>query len=124
MDFVLESGNGELDDTIDLSIETQSLDDGLGFGDHPPTPSPETPTFPSTAHDFDTVALHTNADENQCPEYRRIIEDQGIRPRQRSWPLRDPEEAYLLKHFVDRTSSFVSGSFNSTKPPATLRRGV
>jgi hypothetical protein len=123
VDFVLESGNGELDDTVDLSMDTQSLEDGVagcGFGKQPPTPSPETSTLPSTTHEYENLALHANPNENKIPGYRQIIENQGIRHRQRSWPLRDPEEAYLLKHFVDQTSSFVSEYFNTTRPTAAL----
>ncbi|KAJ5444530.1 uncharacterized protein N7458_008402 [Penicillium daleae] len=106
VDFVLESGNGELDNTVDLSIGTQPLADGLGFGDNPPTPSPDTPKFPSTAHGFDTLNHNNNTDESQSPVYYGIAEGHELSPKQRSWPLRDPEEAFLLKHFVDRTSSF------------------
>lgn len=113
VDFVLESGNGELDNTVDLSIGTQPLADGLGFGDNPPTPSPDTPKFPSTAHGFDTLNHNNNADKSQGPVYYRIAEGHELSPKQRSWPLRDPEEAFLLKHFVDRTSSFVSESLHS-----------
>jgi hypothetical protein len=115
VDFVLESGNGELDDTVDSSIETQPLDDGIVFGDHPPTPSPDTPTFPSAAHTFDTLTHLNHADENQSPGHHRVDEVPEAPRRQRSWPLRDPEEAFLLKHFVDRTSTFVSCSLNAKK---------
>lgn len=117
MDFVLESGIGELDDTVDLSIETQPLDQGLVFADNPPTPSPDTPIFPSTTHNFGTLTHLNRADETPSPEYHRIDEGQEAPLRQRSWPLRDPEEAFLLKHFVDRTSSFVSISLNATNGP-------
>ncbi|KAJ5363714.1 uncharacterized protein N7496_009427 [Penicillium cataractarum] len=106
VDFVLESGNGELDDTVDLSVERHHLGDGLVFGDNPPTPSPDTPTFPSTIHNLGALINRDIAEESQSPEYLLIREGQGASPRQRSWPLRDPEEAFLLKHFVDRTSSF------------------
>ena len=105
---MLESGNGELDDTVDLSVERHHLDDGMVFGDNPPTPSPDTPTFPPTIRNFGALTNHNIAEESQSPEYPLIREGQGASPTQRSWPLRDPEEAFLLKHFVDRTSSFVS----------------
>lgn len=114
MDFVLESGNGELDDTVDSSIETQPLDDGIVLGDRPPTPSPDTPTCPSTAHNFGTLNHLNHADKNQSPGYHRVDEGPETPRGQRSWPLRDPEEAFLLKHFVDRTSTFVSTSLNTT----------
>lgn len=110
VDFVLESGNGELDDTVDPSMDTQPLEDGIdgcSFGKQQPTPSPETSTLSSATHEYENLALRANANENKSPEYRQIIENQQLRHRQRSWPLRDPEEAYLLKHFVDQTSSFV-----------------
>lgn len=114
MDFVLESGNGELDDTVDSSIETQPLDDGIVLGDRPPTPNPDTPTCPSTAHNFGTLNHLNHADKNQSPGYHRVDEGPETPRGQRSWPLRDPEEAFLLKHFVDRTSTFVSTSLNTT----------
>lgn len=121
VDFVLESGNGELDVTVDLSVERQPLEGGLVFGGSPPTPSPDTPTFPLTVQNFGNLANHGIADESQSPEYPPIGEGQGASPRPRSWPLRDPEEALLLKHFVDRTSSFVSGPPIPKTAPATLR---
>ena len=110
VDFVLETGNGEFDDTADPPMDTQPFEDGLdgcSSGKQPPTPSPETSTLSSTTHEYENLALHANANENKITGYRQVIENQELRHRQRSWPLRDPEEAYLLKHFVDQTSSFV-----------------
>ncbi|KAF3394420.1 hypothetical protein F1880_004883, partial [Penicillium rolfsii] len=103
VDFVLESGNGKLNDEGDSSIETQPADDGI---DRPPTPSPDTPTFPSTAHRFGTLIHRIQEVRNQSSGHRRVDEGLEAPRRQRSWPLRDPEEALLLKHFVDRTSTF------------------
>ena len=98
MDFVLESGSG---DPEQLHAED--------------SPSPDTGSI--HPQESDTIQSlngptnhHLGYDENR---YTRLEgANTGARPRTRSWPLRDPEEAHLLKHFVDQIASFVSSTWN------------
>ncbi|KAJ5688538.1 hypothetical protein N7462_002930 [Penicillium macrosclerotiorum] len=55
---------------------------------------------------MNTPTFRTEADKPQHPILAQTGKSRGISTTQRSWPLRDPEEAYLLKNFVDRIASF------------------
>lgn len=96
MDFVLESGSGDpeqLNAEDSPSPEAASID--------PQEPDTTLPLNRPSNH-------HLGYDENR---YTRLEgANTGAPPRTRSWPLRDPEEAHLLKHFADQIASFVSST--------------
>ncbi|KAJ5086160.1 hypothetical protein N7532_010931 [Penicillium argentinense] len=110
VDFVLESGNGEPDDLAALpSVEAESVDPGSPVMDHNPTPeSIAVPpnTQHRTAEDVEVLAYRCDRDGKQRPPFRPTGARRELRSGRRTWPLRDPEEAYLLQHFVDRIASF------------------
>ncbi|KAJ5106123.1 hypothetical protein N7456_002798 [Penicillium angulare] len=115
VDFVLESGSGEIDGTANpLTIDGQSSEEDAYSVDRNQSRTPERPSFPTIEH---RVARETNAllssriypearEQTNCRSVGRDTGASASRPRTRSWPLRDPEEAYLLKHFADRISIF------------------
>lgn len=114
MDFVLESGSGEPDDPTSLPIHDQRLDRDLPFPEQNIT-SPDTPSFPAHAghsrpERLDFLDDRANEGGNRQELGRSMGMSRGVHPGPRSWPLRDPDEATLLKHFVDRIASFVSSS--------------
>lgn len=126
MDFVLESGNGEPDDTIDPAINTESVDGELSQVDNKNNPSSEAhveahpPSSPGirSREGSRTLAHWASRHGKQHPPFHPTGASRELRPGRRSWPLRDPEEAYLLKHFVDRIASFVSPSFARQRGPS------
>ncbi|KAJ5278598.1 sugar transporter [Penicillium angulare] len=115
VDFVLESGSGELDGTMNpLTADGQFSEEDDYSVDCNQSRTPERPSFPTIEHRVARGA-NTLSSSRIYPDFREqtscrsVGRDTGAsRPRTRSWPLRDPEEAYLLKHFADRISIFVS----------------
>lgn len=112
VDFVLESGSGE-DGLVNLSIGDQHLDMDLPSAENDSTPSLGAPSFSQSAHvnipeDVHIPAHQMEVDGERPQSYRKTGETRRVPSGKRSWPLRDPEEASLLKHFMDRTSAFVS----------------
>lgn len=105
MDFVLESGNGDIEDGKDFPLNNGSADEELHQGDRHHSPD----THPETQHRNVRLRPRGQAsqDENWTPSFYPTGVGRELRSGRRSWPLRDPEEAYLLKHFVDRIASFV-----------------
>lgn len=117
VDFVLESGNGDLENITTLSIEAQSGDDDSESAVDGPSLSPEASALPQIEH---TTVEGTVGPVNQEPpqacrslntSYSPASVIRDTHSIERPWPLRDPEEAYLLKNFVDRISSFVSNGY-------------
>jgi hypothetical protein len=112
VDFVLESGNGEPDDETQPSIDTERVTDAeLSQTDNRPSPSSQS-HLSQPARPGEESRLHTDQTSRDEKLHHPPFYPSGVRrelrPGRRSWPLRDPEEAYLLKHFVDRIASFVS----------------
>lgn len=102
MDFVLESGTGDLED--------RANPEALAFAESSVANDNETPLFPR-------VGVPKSGRDSSPPRVRsRPLPSPG----ERSWPLRDPEEAYLLRHFVDRIACFVSGGLTRPFLRATL----
>lgn len=95
MDFVLESGSGEPDGLVHS--------ENLICASAPEIPSRVSVDLTSTERDRRGLRSR--------PRPRP-------RPGKRSWPLRDPEEANLLRHFVDHISCFVSDG------PTSLAGGI
>ncbi|KAJ5897192.1 hypothetical protein N7504_007480 [Penicillium tannophilum] len=108
VDFVLESGNGELDGTVNLSFMDVQSENEDSFADRNEISSPEVSALPeSGVQEAGHISNHRlEADRYEYPNYRHIRSNSGSQVRTRSWPLRDPEEASLLMHFVDQISSF------------------
>ncbi|KAJ5751192.1 hypothetical protein N7533_008220 [Penicillium manginii] len=110
VDFVLESGNGEPDDETQPSIDTERVTDAeLSQTDNRPSPSSQS-HLSQPARPGEESRLHTDQTSRDEKLHHPPFYPSGVRrelrPGRRSWPLRDPEEAYLLKHFVDRIASF------------------
>jgi len=105
VDFVLESGNGDIEDGKDLQVNNGSADEELHQGDR--THSPD--SHPEAQHRNVRLRQRDQAsqDENRASSFYPTGVGRELRSGRRNWPLRDPEEAYLLKHFVDRIASFV-----------------
>ncbi|KAJ6000828.1 hypothetical protein N7481_001237 [Penicillium waksmanii] len=120
VDFVLESGNGEPDDETQPLIDSEFrvANGELSQSDNRPSPgsqghlSQSLSAQPARSEEESRRHTHrTNRDGKQHhPPFHPTGVRRELRPGRRSWPLRDPEEAYLLKHFVDRIASFVSPS--------------
>lgn len=125
VDFVLESGNGELDGTVNLSFMDVQSENEDSFADRNEISSPEVSALPeSGVQEAGHISNHRlEADRYEYPNYRHIRSNSGSQVRTRSWPLRDPEEASLLMHFVDQISSFVShtGACDWSLPRLTMR---
>lgn len=112
VDFVLESGSGDPDELPPLPTDDQPLD----FDVPSPGQSIIPPDAPSLRHrvvenipeSVDLSSMRNNGDGSQQRLDRSVDMSRSVHPGPRSWPLRDPEEAALLHHFVDRIASFVS----------------
>ncbi|KAJ5855371.1 uncharacterized protein N7529_009315 [Penicillium soppii] len=107
VDFVLESGNGEPDDLIEREMPISSPGKNLQSNAHS-MPTPERPSSRSSHtavlpnYEHATQQLHNrNARSSIIPGF-----DTPERQHERRWPLRDPEEARLLQHFVDKVAPF------------------
>lgn len=98
MDFVLESGSGDVDEQADP--------EALAFADSTAVTDNETPSFPR-------ANLPEAEPDLGLPRARSRLRPC---PGKRSWPLRDPEEAHLLRHFVDHIACFVSGGLANYSP--------
>lgn len=110
VDFVLESGNGELDETVNLSFTDGQSENEEPFAHRNEISSPEASALPEPGVQ---EAVHISnrrlqPDRYGLPNCRPVSKDPAPQAGMRSWPLRDPEEASLLMHFVDHISSFVS----------------
>lgn len=113
MDFVLESGNGD-DDGL---VESARAGTVVGNEDqpHPDTNSGHvsngksysTTKLPGLTKEPD--ALTRKADANGIGQLssRQMSENRAVRSKERSWPLRDAEEADLLLNFVEKITPFV-----------------
>ncbi|KAJ5571478.1 transcriptional regulator family: Fungal Specific TF [Penicillium sp. DV-2018c] len=109
VDFILESGNGEVE-----RLTEGATDDPLPARDFPsharPVSIPDRP--------FPRPSLTAVLPEFAGPRNQAYTRNSGRspslpvvgseRPQQRPWPLRDPQEAGLLRHFVDEVAPFVS----------------
>ncbi|KAJ5630146.1 transcriptional regulator family: Fungal Specific TF [Penicillium herquei] len=104
VDFILESGSDETVHDIEqpLTIDnaehantTVDSDSVQINSEQLETTSLEAPSLSSTELDSDQYHYLPSVGERPIPQ-----------PRRRGWPLRDPQEAHLLKHFVDRIASF------------------
>ena len=110
VDFVLESGNGELDGTMNLSYIDRQSENEDSIADRSEISSPEAAALPEPGVQ---EAVHLSNRRLETYRYEpRIDRSTSTNPisqaKTRTWPLRDPEEASLLMHFVDQISSFVS----------------
>jgi hypothetical protein len=105
VDFVLESGSGEPDDLTERPSDNPSPGRGsVGDADSVPLSGRPSSTLPQ---------YHGNGQQTHAKRSGRLsplsMGDILERPHQpRSWPLRDPQEAHLLQHFVDKIAPFVS----------------
>ncbi|KAJ5803641.1 uncharacterized protein N7503_006091 [Penicillium pulvis] len=108
VDFVLESGNGELDETVNLSVIDVESENEDSFADRNKISSPEISALPEPGvQEVGHISNHRlEADRYEYSNYGQIRRNSDSEARTRSWPLRDPEEASLLMHFVDQISSF------------------
>ncbi|KAJ5542714.1 transcriptional regulator family: Fungal Specific TF [Penicillium sp. DV-2018c] len=107
VDFILESGNGEVE-----SLTETATDDPSPARDFPshagPVSIPDRP--------FPRPSLTAVLPEFAGPRNQAYTRNSGRspslpvlgseRPQQRPWPLRDPQEAGLLRHFVDEVAPF------------------
>lgn len=133
VDFVLESGNGDPDDEAHPLIESEFrvADRELSQPDNRPSPSSQSHLSQSLgsqpARSGEEPKLHTYRTNRDGMKHHPPFHPTGVRrelrPGQRSWPLRDPEEAYLLKHFVDRIASFVSPSLHVNEEALRILTG-
>ncbi|KAJ5769763.1 uncharacterized protein N7511_001814 [Penicillium nucicola] len=107
VDFVLESGSGEPDDGIerppDISAQQrETLGDADADAESMPLPERQA-TTPPQCHGPKLQRHNGRSSRLSSVSVSDVLE----RPRQpRSWPLRDPQEAYLLQHFVDKIAPF------------------
>jgi hypothetical protein len=110
VDFVLESGNGELDGTVNMSLVDGQSENVHSFADRNEVSSSEASAHPGpVVQEAVHIPNHRlDTDRYELTTYRSSSTNPGPQARTRSWPLRDPEEASLLVHFVDNISSFVS----------------
>ena len=114
MDFVFESGSEELDDLAIVSLEAKPSHGEASFQKTNVQRRSKPLMLQSTTHreqaqegaDQKLHPLHLHSE--QLHLYRSFSEKRLSRPKKRLWPLRDPQEAHLLKHFVDHIASFVS----------------
>ncbi|KAJ5989767.1 hypothetical protein N7499_010300 [Penicillium canescens] len=103
VDFVLESGSGEPDDLTERPSDNSSPGRG-SVGDAESVPLTERPS--STLPQANGNGQETQTRRSGRPSslsMGNILERQH---QPRSWPLRDPQEAHLLQHFVDKIAPF------------------
>jgi hypothetical protein len=102
---VLESGSGEPDDLTERPSDNPSPGRG-SVGDADPVPLSERPSSILPQYHGNGQQTHTRrSGPLSSLSMGDILEPQH---QSRSWPLRDPQEAYLLQHFVDKIAPFVS----------------
>lgn len=112
VDFVLESGTGELEALPDISssADARPEEGGLPLRDTAPVLLVDGSSQPQNARSHHVQTCNGpehHARGIQTPSGLRTSEKRRLRSQQRSWPLRDPEEARLLQHFVERVTPFV-----------------
>ncbi|KAG0161422.1 hypothetical protein PDIDSM_8956 [Penicillium digitatum] len=107
VDFVLESGSGHVDNSTQAatgvlspagslhSLESNPMPERLSPGSSYPTPLPQ--------YGFATHQVHTNS---SAVSPTLPVGGTPERSNQRPWPLRDPKEARLLQHFVEKVAPF------------------
>ncbi|KAK9857383.1 hypothetical protein MYU51_020767 [Penicillium brevicompactum] len=101
VDFVLESGSGEPDDLTEREAN-HSPDRGAQSIPSPERPSSRSsyaailPSYEHTAHQLPSSGRSSIIPGPDTPEQQH----------ERRWPLRDPEEARLLQHFVNNVAPF------------------
>lgn len=110
VDFVLESGSGD-DGLVIESTDDRYPERGLPFLENNAT-TPESPSFSQTQHsiqeEYRAPSHRSQTEGNGAEKYQPVGKKRDARTGQRTWPLRNPQEASLLKQFVDHISSFVS----------------
>ncbi|KAJ5139463.1 transcriptional regulator family: Fungal Specific TF [Penicillium atrosanguineum] len=104
VDFVLESGSGD-DGLVAESTDDRQLDGSLPLLEKDGSLMTN-PLSPQSAPQEEYLPSRDQSEGNQSERYYPLGKRRDAHTRQRLWPLRDPEEAALLKHFVDRISSF------------------
>ncbi|KAJ6144121.1 hypothetical protein N7470_008016 [Penicillium chermesinum] len=112
LDFVLESGNGDTGNITNLSMEDPSENNNYDSA----VDGPDTSPFAGVEH----MVVQRTADglvhglsHGSTSQQLTFSPSDTARERcssERSWPLRDPKEAKLLRHFVDRISIFIGSS--------------
>ncbi|KAJ5342753.1 transcriptional regulator family: Fungal Specific TF [Penicillium brevicompactum] len=101
VDFVLESGSGEPDDLTEREAN-HSPERGAQSIPSPERPSSRSsyaaiiPSYEHTAHQLPSSGRSSIIPGPDTPEQQH----------ERRWPLRDPEEARLLQHFVNNVAPF------------------
>lgn len=117
VDFVLESGNGDVEDTVNPFKDAQSGDEDSDSAVDASSLSPEAMPLQRVGHDIvggGTERLNDSSPQTNADQHTAYFPAKDTRESQVtkiSWPLRDPQEAYLLKYFVDRISPFVSQTY-------------
>ncbi|KAJ5964962.1 transcriptional regulator family: Fungal Specific TF [Penicillium vulpinum] len=108
VDFVLESGSGQLDNSTERPTNVESPAGSLhSHAESIPLPEGPSPgssyTVPLQQYGFSNHQVHTSS--SAVSPIVPVV-DTPERLYQRRWPLRDPEEARLLQHFVDKVAPF------------------
>ncbi|CAG8333477.1 unnamed protein product [Penicillium salamii] len=114
VDFVLESGSGEPDDLLERETHHSP---GRNLRSHTQSnPSPERPSSRSSYtallpdYEHSNRHIHGSSRSSIIPEV-----DSPEQQHERRWPLRDPQEARLLQHFVNNVASFVSLNLSNSR---------
>ncbi|KAJ5807913.1 hypothetical protein N7474_009182, partial [Penicillium riverlandense] len=112
VDFVFESGNGDSDSLVESSVAGAVV--GNEDQPHPDTSSGHvsneksysTTKLRGLTEDSNVLARKADANGSRQLSSRQMSENRAVRSKERSWPLRDAEEADLLQHFVDKITPF------------------
>jgi hypothetical protein len=113
VDFVLESGNGDSDSLVESTVAGAVV--GNEDQPHPDTNSGHvsneksysTAILPGLTEESNALTRIADANGIRQLSSRQMSENRAVRSKERSWPLRDAEEADLLQHFVDKITPFV-----------------
>lgn len=110
VDFVLESGSDQVDNSTKAATNVLSPAGSLhSHADSIPIPERLSPgsshTAPLPQFGFSNYQVQTGS--SVVSPTSQVV-GTPERSSQRPWPLRDPEEARLLQHFVDNVARFVS----------------
>lgn len=118
VDFVLESGNGESDGLVESAVAGAVV--GSEDQPHPDTNSGRvsngesyyTTRLSGLTEESDALTRNAHANGVRQLSSRQMSDNRAVRSKERSWPLRDAEEADLLLHFVDKITSFVRNTLS------------
>ncbi|CDM27176.1 transcriptional regulator family: Fungal Specific TF [Penicillium roqueforti] len=107
VDFVLENGSGQVDNSTQTTLNVLSPGNLHSHADSIPKPERLSPgssyTAPLPQHDSPNYEVYTRSSAIS-PTLQVVSTPE--RSHRRPWPLRDPEEARLLRHFVEKVAPF------------------